>query len=65
MVSKEKIMQEWREFVRRREQMVRMYTKQPAGDPDTVFADHPHSAPHPPGTPARAPASLASLMSDL
>ena len=65
MVSKEKIMQEWREFVRRREHMVRMYTKQPAADRDTPFPEHPRPAPHPPGSPARAPASLAALMSDL
>ena len=60
MVSKEKIMQEWREFMRRREDMVRMYTKQPRDDHDTPF-----SSPYPPGSPARAPASLPMVMSDL
>jgi len=65
MVSKQHIMQEWREFVRRREHMVRLYTPQPDEDPDTPFAEHPHSALHPPGSPARAPASLALLFSEL
>ena len=59
MVSKQKIMQEWREFVRRREHMVRLYTRQPDEDKGTPFADHPHSALYPPGSPARAPASLS------
>jgi hypothetical protein len=65
MISKQQIMLEWRKFVRCREHMVRLYTQQPHDDPDTPFADHPHSARYPPGSPARAPASLATLMSDL
>jgi hypothetical protein len=59
MISKQKIMQEWHRFVRCREHMVRLYTKQPDDDPDTPFAD-PHSVLLP-GSPARAPASLYEL----
>ena len=65
MISKQQIMQEWRKFVQCREHMVRLYTQQPHDDPDTLFADHPHSVLHPPGSPVRAPASIVMLMSDL
>lgn len=60
MISKQQIMQEWRKFVQCREHMVRLYTQQPHDDPDTAFSD-PHSVLYPPGSPARAPASLVDL----
>ena len=65
MISKQQIMQEWRNFVRCREHMVRLYTQQPDDHPDTSFADHSHSVLLPPGSPVRAPASIVMLMSDL
>jgi hypothetical protein len=53
MISKQMIMREWREFVVRKDAMTDMYTRAPEPcapyDPDAL----------PPGSPARAPASLA------
>ena len=58
MLSKQVIMREWRNFVERRDQMALMYidTKLRL---DSVPPNSPESS-HPPGSPARAEASLTT-----
>ena len=58
MLSKKKIMQEWRSFVARRDEMTRAYTQQHAPVIDVHCGSTAHESPPPTPTAARAPASL-------
>ena len=60
MVSKQMIMCEWREFVRRKDAMTEMYTRD-RQQQENRDVPSPRYGPGvlPPGSPARAPASLA------
>ena len=58
MLSKQVIMREWRDFVRRRDKMALMYT-----DTKQTLESAPPNSPactYPPGSPARAEASLVT-----
>jgi hypothetical protein len=57
MLSKQVIMREWRHLVRHMDDMTLMYTESKA--PAVVPANSPVSPRLPPGSPARAPASLS------
>jgi hypothetical protein len=59
MLSKQQIMQEWRDFVRRKDEMTRAYTGQhaPVVDVDCPASVSTPEAPPPPSA-ARAAASL-------
>ena len=61
MVSKQMIMCEWREFVRRKDAMTEMYTRgtQQQENRDAAPSERYGAGVLPPGSPARAPASLA------
>ena len=61
MLSKRVIMNEWRDLVRRLDDMTLRYTHVQAADvvpPNSPEQDN--DALHPPGSPARAPASLSA-----
>jgi hypothetical protein len=55
MLSKQKIMQEWRDFVQRRDAMTRAYLATAVDVQPAVLR---HESPPPTPTAARAPASL-------
>jgi hypothetical protein len=57
MLSKQVIMREWRQLARRIDDMTLMYTESTA--PIVVPVNSPVSPRLPPGSPARAPASLS------
>lgn len=57
MLSKQVIMREWREFVRRRDRMALLHATPPAAVPP----NSPDSPTLVPGSPVRAPASLCAL----
>ena len=61
MVSKQMIMSEWREFVRRKDAMTEMYTqdRQLQENRDAELSPRYGPGVLSPGSPARAPASLA------
>ena len=56
MLSKRVIMNEWRDLVRRLDDMTLRYTHGQAAD--VAPPNSPEHEQHPPGSPARAPASL-------
>ena len=58
MLSKKKIMQEWRSFVARRDEMTRADTQQHAPAVDVPCGSTAHESPPPTPTVARAVASL-------
>ena len=59
MLSKQHIMQEWRKFVQRKDEMTRAYTQRaPVIDVDCAASVPAEDAPPVPPSAARAPASL-------
>ena len=58
MLSKQHIMQEWRTFVQRKDEMTRAYTNAPVIDVESAATVPAEEAPPAPPSAARAPASL-------